>query len=260
MESTCILAFVRAVLFWGLLLLLTRPGSACTCVPSALEPFCAVPLNGESAVFIGNVTSVATDGTKHSREVHLTLEERIHGDRIGSEIVVFTGMGDGDCGVRFEVGANYLVVADLSPDGVLSTSICDRTQKIEDLEASPDLRALRAWRDHEIIRGWVFGGVTKTDVAIRIAIHVAARTGEEFKPMGGVLVQLRAGRSSREVSTDAQGRFSIEGLEPRKYKVYVALRGWRLFSWEHYALRRDPIADLTVNPCARLDPTMEPVR
>jgi hypothetical protein len=159
---------------------------------------------------------------------------------------VFTGMGDGDCGVPFEVGANYLVVADLSPNGVLSTSICDRTQKIEDLEASTDLRALRAWRDHQFIRGWVFGGVAKSDTAIRIALRIAVRTGEEFKPMDGVLVQLRAGRSSREVRTDAQGRFSIEGLEPRKYKVYVALRGWRLFS---------RISESSMTVRVRVDPT-----
>jgi hypothetical protein len=244
----------------GVLLLLTRPGSACTCVWSALEPFCAVPPDpSESAVFVGKVSSVATDEAKRRREVRLTLEERIHGDGIGSDVVVFTGMGDGDCGVPFNVGATHLVVANLRSSGVLSTSICARTQKIENPEASPDLRALRAWRDHQPNRGWVFGGVAKTDTTIRIAIRIAAHTGEELKPMDGVLVQLRAGRSSREVRTDAQGRFSIEGLEPRKYKVYVALQGWRLFSWEHYALRRDPMVDLTVKPCARLDLVMEPV-
>jgi hypothetical protein len=217
------------------------------------------PINGESVVFVGNVTSMATGDTKHSREVHFMLDERIQGDGIGGEVVVFTGMGDGDCGVPFEVGANYLVVAYPSGSGVLSTSICARTQKIENPESFADLRALRAWRDHQLIRGWVFGGVAKSDIAIRIAIHIAARTGEEFKPMDGVVVQLRAGRSTREVRTDAQGRFSIEDLEPRKYTVHVALRGWQLFYWDHYALRRDPMVDFRVNPCARLDLIMEPV-
>jgi hypothetical protein len=171
---------------------------ACTCVGSVRQPFCAVPPiqavpPDESAVFVGNVLSVTTDETKRSVEAHLKLEERFQGNEIDKEVVVFTGIGDGDCGVRIEAGASYLVVAYRASNGLWGTDICSRTQRVASPAVSPEIKALRVWRDNQLIRGWVFGLVVNIAPAFR---------GGEYQPMDGVVVRFRAGRSIREARTD----------------------------------------------------------
>jgi Carboxypeptidase regulatory-like domain len=254
-RKSCILAIVRGVFVLGVVLLLTRLCGACTCDSSARQPFCAVqPIMSESlesAVFVGTVLSTITDETKRTREVHLEQVERFQGSGIDNEMVVFTGMGDGDCGVPFEAGATYLVIAHRRPNGSWGTSICSRTGRLDHPESSPEVKALRAWRDNQPIHGWIYGWVSNTATAFHAG---------DPEPLSGVVVRFRSGHNIREIRTDAQGSFSIEGLTPMKYKVQVDFPGWQLVSRDHFALRHAPNVDLTASRCGRLDLRMEPLR
>jgi len=65
---------------------------------------------------------------------------RVHKGPSQSRFIVLTGGGGGDCGCDFQVGKTYLVYAYGSPGRQLFTSICTRTQPVED--AAVDLRYL----------------------------------------------------------------------------------------------------------------------
>jgi hypothetical protein len=76
------------------------------------------------------------------RLVTLEVVEPLRNSNMG-DFKVFTGIGEGDCGVGFHKGEKFLVVAHIyGPAGRWSTDVCSRTQAIED--AAADLKALRA--------------------------------------------------------------------------------------------------------------------
>jgi hypothetical protein len=120
---------------------------ACSCVdrPSATTGF-----QESAAVFTGNVTEI-TDKGGRTGAVRLGILDRIrswfglpfdedkyYGNKVSfkvnrswkgvatTETEVHTGYGGGDCGVRFIVGAEYLVYAYAWNDR-LETSVCGRT-------------------------------------------------------------------------------------------------------------------------------------
>lgn len=59
----------------------------------------------------------------------------------GPLVDVETGLGGGDCGFGFEIGRQYLVYADRTESGQLSTGICDATAPIE--QSATNLAYLR---------------------------------------------------------------------------------------------------------------------
>ena len=58
---------------------------------------------------------------------------------LGSTVVVWTGMGDADCGVEFQVETDWLVYAYGPADG-LNAGLCSRTYPLEG--AADDLEQL----------------------------------------------------------------------------------------------------------------------
>ena len=108
------------------------PVRACNCAHSNLligqqvaafyataDPFRKV------TAFQGTVTSIETVGTNR----HVTFAaRRWWGTKVDADVMVETGLGDGDCGYPFEVGQEYVVFADSFRGAGWYTNICSLTR------------------------------------------------------------------------------------------------------------------------------------
>ncbi|NOU56717.1 hypothetical protein HN020_18585 [Brevibacillus borstelensis] len=111
---------------------------ACTC---AEPPTPKKALEQAEAVFAGTVTAV--NSAEYGHEVQFQVNTTWKGVS-QSQVLVATGSGDGDCGIAFQAGNDYLVYAHpdtyYSESGGLATNICTRTALLSD--ASGDLLAI----------------------------------------------------------------------------------------------------------------------
>ncbi|MEZ4789557.1 MAG: hypothetical protein R2811_06010 [Flavobacteriales bacterium] len=127
---------------------------ACSCIG---ERTVADEYNAAAAVFVGRVAGQLevklSSNPKGFRDVHmmrytLVVEKNYRGVTVSDSVVVFTGMGGGDCGFRFEVGKRFIVYGvtgdaiasdyasryPLSGPNIFRTNICFRTRAYDDEE------------------------------------------------------------------------------------------------------------------------------
>lgn len=170
------------------------------------------------------------------RLIRLDVIEKFSGpDNVTFEL--FTGMGQGDCGVEFETGAPFLVVAQRdATTGRWSTTICSGTRATR--YADSELGALRAWKKGAEIVPMVSGSVEDLT---------------DSKPLANVQLILRSGEDRREAVTDSDGHFSFANLSRKVYQLDAKLPGWRF----PQTLDRDREVDLTKLSCAELSLMME---
>ncbi len=195
---------------------------ACTCAGG--DPPCEA-FGGSAAVFVGTVTDITSTPRRApgegreaewaSRTVKFSVEEAFSGVE-GAEAQVSTGLGGGDCGYEFVKGVSYVVYA-YRRSGVgqrLGTGTCTRTRP-----------ALGASEDLEYLRGLAGApaGVTVYGVVERQS--AGATVGGERRAAGleGMSVTVEGGGVRREARTDAQGRYSLNGLNAGTYKVRLRL-------------------------------------
>jgi hypothetical protein len=223
-------------------------GIAAACSCANVQPFCnqlpSFPsaYYSEMAIFIGHVTHAdsklyrsfedAMDfllqhgASERYRVVQFEVRERFVGN-MGKTFGLATGWGECcDCSLDFEEGEEYLVVALRSPKGAWQTSICTRTRLAR--YATDDIDALRAK-----IRG--------QELSRRISGHLMVTRDEEYRPLAGVSVSLRAGNDLRTAITDADGYYRFEKLEEKQYRITSTRQGRSLI---------DGAVDLTTRRCA----------
>jgi hypothetical protein len=128
---------LRRLRFTVFVLLLAVPSTirACSCA-WLVTAGCGLALNPGNVMFLGKVISKEEvresngDGGNSGLtgyEFHITATEYFQGmGHLNQEVVVSTGLGNGDCGYPFQVGTTYLVYAS-NDSGKLSTSICSGT-------------------------------------------------------------------------------------------------------------------------------------
>jgi hypothetical protein len=91
----------------------------------------------KGAVFLGKVKSIVEvevliDASHFTLEREVTFEiEEIWKGVEGAELKIRTGIGGGDCGVRYVEGEMYFVVAH-SLEGKLKTDICTSNTRLSD--------------------------------------------------------------------------------------------------------------------------------
>ena len=198
----------------------------CSCAPSS-PPCGAVPLN--QAVFVGTVqarseTSVtlkvntssgpragATEtGTIRFYEHRVLVAEAFNGDT-GDEVVVRTAR-DTSCALPLQVGQSYLVYAWRDDEGRYHTGQCTRTQRLD--RAADDISLLRQMRKGEVISR-TFGRAYRMQMKVKGSFMDYQDAG----PVGGIVIAARGDGVTREVKTDANGRFAFKGLPPGRYEI-----------------------------------------
>lgn len=214
------LPVVPAVFF---LLLTAQSAHACSCMGgrALCEEF-----GSAAAVFVGTVTGVrdaprpATAQEKkiaedewEPRGFRFAVTQSFHGVA-GAEVEVWTGRGGGDCGYDFEQGATYLVYAyRMEKSGRLGTGICSRTRPLAG--AAEDLEFLRGLARQP-------NGVTISGAVSRQQRDLEDRV-KGGGPLSGASIVVEGGGERREVSTDAEGRFSLSGLKAGAYTLKLLL-------------------------------------
>jgi hypothetical protein len=106
------------------------------------------------------------------------------------------------CGYRFELGSVYLVNS--SREGArFRTGACSRTSRVESDDAVEDLKALRAWKSGRPLPPRIYGHIGSASLRI------------------DTRVDLKDDRDDRSVLLGVDGRFWIEDLEKKQYRLQV---------------------------------------
>lgn len=203
------------------LISLFYPGRALACGCEKPGPPCKA-FGEASVVFSGTVKGV-TEGTRKQkpngevdfspRLFKFSVEEKFSGTP-NKETEVATGLGAADCGYPFVIGASYLVYAYRDEkDDRLYTSSCTRTKRIA--SASEDLQYLRG-----------LGSAPRTvTISGKVQRHLsyAENYAQANVPMEGALLSVERASETKEVRTDASGRFEVTGFAPGSLKLRLHL-------------------------------------
>ncbi len=213
--------FTFLVLGTCLSLALAPPAAeACSCVQTATVTHPCQTHQEESVVFLGRaieepVVRRLEDGF-HDRIYRFAVEEAFAGVT-GSTVEIVTGMGNGDCGLDFEVGRLTFVDAWYDESGTeIVVSLCG-TKTTGNL-GSPHLAYARARAAGEPGPA-IFGRVTRGPVEPDSSF-------QDREGLGGVKVAAYGESGEKlEAFTDPEGFFEIPGPLAGRFTVRAAVPG-----------------------------------
>jgi hypothetical protein len=167
-------------------------------------------------VFLGTVTeALATEDSRVVR-ARMRIDHAYRGVFEKTLVLFDDGMCDGP---DLQVGEQYLMYTRRLGDGDVPSRGCTRSRHIkyadEDLEYLNGLSEARP-------TGTVLG---------RVVVRTDDYHGND-KPVAGALVELSGIAGTHATTTDGEGRYSFENLEPSKYAVAADLAGLRMLSFE----------------------------
>lgn len=203
-------------------------------------------------LFLGTVVAVADlpeIGTREllsSRSVRFRIDESFRGLPEGlREIEVWTGLGGGDCGLRFRAGDRYLIDAFTGKDGIPRVGLCSDTSKLE--YARPQLALLRLQQAGKRLPSLI-GLLAQHDRDFQ------GRFGQQApKALGDSMVRVKANGKTYETRSDAEGIYQFYGLPAGKYEFDPKLpRGTKLSSFLGSDSPPEPV-QLGANHCLQHD-------
>jgi len=165
--------------------------------------------SGDSAAPVDTIASRIT-------RYHFHIDEQFAGaeSAAASEIDIFSGGSDGDCGYRFKANSQYVVFAHRGKDGRLFATICDGTRPAGDARAL--LPQLRAMRDGRRVAS-VFGVLRRADPPFLAAAN------DPDDPLPNVSVKIRSHDDRFETSTDADGVYRFYDVHAGEYSLTADL-------------------------------------
>ncbi len=128
---------------------------------------------------------------------------------------MFGGLGGADCSFHFKTGSTYLLIAH-GREGIWSTSGCSRSQEI--IGTSPELDALRAWRDKKPVSNSVFG----------LLYDSTERGGKDWNALARFPLRLLGPGGTLSAFTDDRGGFRFDNLAPGTYRLDMTNPGWSM--------------------------------
>ena len=212
-----------------LVLFACAAAQACTC--SDAPPGKCPGLQQGDVVFLGTVTAIeeisngAPDSTGRPVDVvasrltryHFKIDERFSGPdgtEQGSEIDIFSGGDDGDCGYRFKQGQQYVVFTEQGTEGRLFATICNGTRPAS--EARALLPQLRAMRNGQRVAS-VFGILRRADPPF------LAPPDDPEEPLANISLKLRSHDDRFETSSNAEGIYSFYDVHAGEYNFTANL-------------------------------------
>lgn len=208
---------------------------ACVCDESA--GLCQ-SYNRNRTFFVAKVTSISRQdkGAGVPKEsVHLAIQASF-GTTSDTRVVV-DNLADTDCSIHYSVGETYLIY----PAVVGANYYTDGCMRILPAKDAADeiahLRRIASARSGAVVVG-------------TLKMYAADRnfTSPLNTPIGGQTVTLEpVVGDSREVKTDAFGRFAFTGLSAGYYRLRVKLTP------EYVPVKAEPEIDVETNGCSELD-------
>ena len=159
-----------------------------------------------AAVFVGRVEAIKRVGT--SRVVSFAVLEGFAGVRT-STIEVSTGPAGQRCSFSPAIGKDYIVYADRSESGGLTTSRCSGTRDVED--AGSDLAYAREVKQGKAPAGYIAGRV------LTATRDLAGKTTGVPQPAEGISVTVTRDGLTDILTTDRAGDFRMR--EPRPWRL-----------------------------------------
>lgn len=154
----------------------------------------------------------------------------------GEQVVVQTSDQGSACGFEFSEGHDYLVYAYAADNGDVSTGHCSRTHEVANRADDQDIQWIEA--------------LPKAAPGASVFGHIQSRRpnelgGSDADSLAGIAVSI-AGPASKTTSSDAAGKFQVDGLVPGKYKVSAAAP-------QRYAAFPDATVTVQDHGCAEVD-------
>lgn len=144
---------------------------------------------------------------------HFHIDERFAGPD-QAEIDIFSGGDDGDCGYKFQKGAQYIVFTRQETDGRLFSTICDGTRPVSDGIAL--LPQLRAMRDGRRVAS-VFGVLRRADPPF------LSPPDDPDDPISDISLKLRSNIDRFETSSNRTGVYSFYDVHAGTYNFTANL-------------------------------------
>jgi len=214
---------------------------------------------GHDAVFAGRV--IETLPARHTADkpgsyypgysMRIAVDEAFRGS-LGTEVIIETGSGGGDCGTPLEPGDKYLIFAYRNDKGELWTGLCSGNQR---LTGNPDAeKILQLFRTlTKTDAGTIFGFVWQSKVGWR---DDDVGDNSPPQPMKKLLIHAVSDGYTTFTQTTEKGTFEFQGLPPGKYKINPELPGGLDFDHEypeHYQ------AEVSGGACAEISFHLQPV-
>lgn len=95
------------------------------------------------------------------------------------EVEIATGLGGGDCGFAFQVGADYVVYAYRNSEGRLETGICSRTRLLS--QAAEDVEYIRSMANAPALARFVSAPLSETRP--EHLVSKSSPTGKDLVPL-----------------------------------------------------------------------------
>lgn len=168
--------------------------------------------NGEPTAKDGALPGETPTETPITR-YHFRMDEKFSGPDT-ADIDVFSGGDDGDCGYRFEKGAQYVVFTQQEVEGRLFATICNGTRPASDARALiPQLRAMR----NGTRVASVFGVLRRTDPPF------LSPPDDPDDPMPNIAIRLRSRDDRFSTNTGPDGVYSLYDVHAGEYRFTANL-------------------------------------
>jgi len=184
------------------------------------------------AVFVGRV--VETSPVKHAVEknsysagysMRFAVDESLRGE-LGTEVMIETGSGGGDCGTPLRPGGRFLIFAYKEKDGTLWTGMCSGSRQLTGDSAEEEILT----RYRSLVKkssGSVFGTVMTSKPVWR---QDDIREGSP-EPWPGLTLHANTGSFSTTTRTMKDGSYEFDELPNGKYTVAPDIAG--NFDFDH---------------------------
>lgn len=195
---------------------------ACTC--SKVTPGECPRLQQSDVVFLGTALDISTASpagataagganTAPVTRYHFRVDERFAGS-YASEIDVYSGGDDGDCGYRFKKGESYVVFTQQETEGRLFSTICNGTRPASEGRAL--IPQLRAMRNGDRVAS-VFGLLHRADPPF------LEPTDDPDDPLPHIKLKLRSKDDRFATSTGPDGVYSFYDVHAGEYQFTADL-------------------------------------
>ena len=211
----------------------------------------------QDAVFAGRV--IETVATRHQADkedswyagysMRFAVDEAFRGS-VGTEVMIETGSGGGDCGTPLKPGDKYLIFAYKTEKGELWTGMCSGNQRLtNNPDAEKILELFRTLTKKDT--GTIFGAVWQTKVGWK-----DDDIGDDSpQPTKKLLLHADSDGYSAFTHTTEKGTFEFEELPPGKFRIGLELPDGLDFDHEypeHYE------AEIFGGACAEINFRLQP--